>query len=114
MKESTVPRAVYVPTATVRMALASTEQQSLAPAALPSTLETPTPSDRNAPESSNIHEEGMQWTFSNKDSKMEQAREIVGKLKERFPRTAQMWKMVGLKREDDLVCLVEVPLLLIL
>ncbi|XP_058109932.1 uncharacterized protein LOC131253118 [Magnolia sinica] len=58
MKESAAPRAVYVPTATVRMAPASTEQQSLAPAAPPSALETPTPSDKNAPKSSNIHEEG--------------------------------------------------------
>ncbi|XP_058093607.1 small ribosomal subunit protein mS86 (rPPR1)-like [Magnolia sinica] len=29
-----------------------------------------------------------------KDSKMKEAREIVGKLKERFPKTAQMWKDV--------------------
>ncbi|XP_058070469.1 nuclear transport factor 2-like isoform X1 [Magnolia sinica] len=57
MKESAAPRAVYVPTATVWMAPASTEQQSLASAAPPSAPETPTPSDRNAPESSNIHEE---------------------------------------------------------
>ncbi|XP_058113159.1 nuclear transport factor 2-like [Magnolia sinica] len=39
------------------MAPASTEQQSLAPAAPPSAPEIPTSSDRNAPESSNIHEE---------------------------------------------------------